>query len=314
MTNAVVLTVAPAQLSLEKAIIRTVVYADVFDYALTPVEIHYYLAHLTASLAEVQAALATSTWLAERLTRVEDYVVLTGREHLPALRVERERSSAELWRSACFWAQWIALAPFVRMVAVTGALAVNNAPAGDDIDYLLVTEPGRVWLARAWVIGLVYLARWGGAHLCPNYIVASHALVEERQDAFTAHDLAQMVILSGVELYRRMRAANPWVLEYLPQAYALPPQPHRPLRPVRLSDVILMRCGRGLQQLAEWFLGGRLGDALETWEFRRKQRKFAPRLWPNSAAQVTPDRLKGFFSDHGTPILRQFEARLAQYL
>ena len=49
----------------------------------------------------------------------------------------------------------IARLPFVRMVAVPGALTMDNVEPGDDVDYLIVTAPDRLWLCRAVVIELV---------------------------------------------------------------------------------------------------------------------------------------------------------------
>ncbi len=63
------------------------------------------------------------------------------------------------------------------MIAVTGALAMKNSGAGDDIDVLIVTAPDRVWLTRAFAIALVYAGKLCGDTLCPNYVISERALV-----------------------------------------------------------------------------------------------------------------------------------------
>jgi hypothetical protein len=293
-------------LDIEEAILRTVLYADIFDYPLTPAEIHYYLIAATASIQQVSLTLDRSPWLASRLIVTRGYVTLAGRQSIAAVRETRRRSSAELWPVARRWAALVGALPFVRMVAVTGALAVDNAPTGDDIDYLIVTTPGRVWLARALSVILVRVARLFGVGLCPNYVLAQSALSQQRRNLFIAHDLAQMVPLAGHSIYSQMRAANPWAVEFLPQALA----PMRDEPELRLSA-----WQAAFQHAAEWLLGGRLGDALERWERDRKLRKFAPVAGQSSsAAELDADRVKGHFDDHGHPILNQFNARVQRYL
>jgi hypothetical protein len=296
------------QVALEphEAIFQTVLYADIFDYPLTQSEIHHFLISTPAAPETVQAAFENSAWLQSRLCVTRGYVTVRGRQSIAAVRDERQRSSAQLWPAARRWATVIGWLPFVRMVAVTGALAVDNAPAGDDIDYLIVTVPGRVWLARALAVTVVRLARLLRVGLCPNYVLAYTALSQQRRNLNIAHDLAQMVPLVGHRVYAEMRAANQWAGDYLPQA-------RRPLRAepeLRLNgwQAALQRCG-------EWLLGGRLGDALEGWERDRKLRKFAPAAGQaSSAAELDADRVKGHFDDHGYPILRKFHERVAQYL
>jgi hypothetical protein len=189
------------------------------------------------------------------------------------------------------------------MVAVTGALAMNNAQQGDDIDFLIVTAPGRVWLTRALVVLLVRLARLLGAKLCPNYVLSQSALSERRRDLFVAHDLAQMVPLVGLAVYAEMRAANTWAAAYLPQAR----QPFQP-------EPELVRPGwqRELQRLGERLLGGRMGDWLEAWECRRKLRRWA-HCACGPGALLDAEHVKGHFDDHDGAVLRAFEERVARY-
>ncbi len=289
----------------QEAILQTVLYADIFDYPLTPAEIRHFLIATVATAEAVQVALENSAWLRSRLRITRGYVTVRGRQSIAAVREERGRSSAQLWPRARRWARLLGALPFVRMVAVTGALAVDNAPPGDDIDYLIVTEPGRVWLARALAVGVVRVARLFGVGLCPNYVLARTALSEQRRNLYIAHDLAQMVPLVGHVIYAEMRAANTWAADFLPQALA-PLRAEPELRPAGWLTA--------LQAGGEWLLGGRLGDALEHWERDRKLRKFASAAGQaGSAAELDAERVKGHFDDHGYPILQKFHERLERY-
>jgi hypothetical protein len=286
------------------AILHTLLYADIFDYPLTPAEIHHFLIDAATSREAVDHALENSTWLRARVAIHGGYVTLPGRQALATLRDERRRSSERLWAAARRWGAVLGCLPFVRMVAVTGALAVDNAPPGDDIDFLIVTAPGRVWLARGLAVMAVRAARMFGAGLCPNYVLAETALEQQRRDLFIAHDLAQMVPLVGCRVYGQMRAANAWASQYLPQATA-------PLRDE--PEQALPGWGRSLQRWGEALLGGGLGDGLERWEQTRKLRKFAPAAGQaGSAAELDANHVKGHFDDNGHPILRKFRERVAE--
>ena len=292
---------------LDEAILRTILYADVFNFPLTLPEIHHYLiASAPASAFEVEQALVRSQRLQTALVCVDGYYARAGRESIVATRQQREAASAALWDDAMRYAGWMARLPFVRMVALTGALAVRNAVADDDIDYILVTRERRVWMARAFAIIVVRLARWRGVQLCPNYVLSETALVQSRRDIFIAHEVAQMIPLYGRSLYQNMRGANDWVVEQLPNAdYALyaPPQ-----------DVSIGQGWARLKGALEAVFGGALADRLEEWERERKLRRFAPQLsQPHSSAQLDDQHVKGHFNDHGHPSLRAYYARLQEY-
>jgi len=48
------------------------------------------------------------------------------------------------------------------MVAITGSLAMNNVENNPDIDYLVVTVGGRLWMVRAMVLAAARLAALHG--------------------------------------------------------------------------------------------------------------------------------------------------------
>lgn len=292
---------------LEAAILRTLLYGDVFSFPMTPGEIHHFLIHdRPVSSAAVEDVLAGSEWLAARIYREHGYVSLVERRELVALREEREIVARQLWPRALRYGRWLSRLPFVQMVALTGALAMRNAPAeDDDLDYLVVTTANRVWLARAFTIVLVRLARLWGVEICPNYVVSETRLAQDRYDLFMAHEVAQIVPLYGNGLYDELCAANRWLSEFLPNAAGAHIDPGE--QPIGRGWLWLKRGG-------EILLAGWPGDALERWEYRRKLTRFAEQMkTPHSAAQLDPHRVKGHFHDHGYPVMRRYQEQVRAF-
>src|SRR5574341_231549 len=290
--------------SLEQGILDALAYADVFDYPLTAEEIHCYLVGMEATVEDVQAALADPTTLARHTEVHSTYHTLSGRSEIVALRQQRAATARRVWQTAMRYGAWIARLPFVRMVAVTGALAVDNVREADDIDYLIVAVPGRLWISRAFVILLVKLAAWLGHDLCPNYFLSERALQLDDHSLFAAHELVQMVPLAGDELYQQMQAANPWARVLLPNVDGAARRV--PVAPVR---------GYPIKALVEAILATPLGNWLEDWEMRRKIARFTA-----EAAQKSPgnrqetmfsaDACKGHFDGHGNRIMNAYQTRL----
>ncbi len=292
---------------IETAVLRTILYADVFNFPLTPAEIHHFLMHNErVSLAQVEHALATSATLQTHVCQDRGYVTRADRPQLVEQRLEREQASAHLWPLATRYGVWLARLPYVRMVAVTGALAMRNAAhADDDLDYLVVTAANRVWLARALAIGLVRLVRLRGVVICPNYVLSENAFEQSKKDLFIAHEIAQMVPIYGHGLYTQFRGANKWVTQHLPNANSAF---------YGENDYHPAGIWGGLKRGLERILSGKAGDWLENWEYRRKLRRFAPDLQvAHSAAQLDEDQVKGHFNDYGYFVLSQYHARLEAF-
>jgi hypothetical protein len=276
------------------AILATVAYADVFDFAVTDAEVHRNLIGFASQPAQTRSALADL--LADGvLTRVGGHVVLRRREDLVALRRDRDERARALWPSARAIGRILGSFPFVRMVAVTGSLAAGNPDPGADLDYLIVVRPGRLWLARALAVGLVRVARFFGVEICPNYLLTTRHLRIEHHDLYTAHELLLAVPVAGAATYRQLRAQNLWAARWLPNRFREQPA----ILPESALGGLLRRAG-------ELGLGRRIGDCLEAREFRRKQGRLRAR---GEAASFTADACEGHFGRHRRRVLSAFEER-----
>ncbi len=289
----------PAKQALDRAILQTVAYADIFHYPLTAAEVHRYLVSLDAPLDTVEKVLGNGRLIPRALSQFEEFFTLPGREEVVETRRRRAEVAAALWPRAARYGQIIGNLPFVRMVAVTGALAVDNVEPEADIDYLVVTEPGRLWLCRALPIAVVRMAARRGDPLCPNYFLSERALVFDERNLFTAHEVVQMVPVAGHETYQAIRRLNGWTAEYLPNAEG----------PPRVMNGHASR-KRAATSVTEAALRMGVGARLEAWEMRRKVRKLHGHRPGAPEAAFSPDWCKGHFEGHGHRALAAFDERL----
>ncbi len=270
---------------LEHAILQTLSYADVFDYPLTVAEIHRYLTARKATIDEVARALHPMAE-AGLVVRAGRFFLLPGRESIVEMRHRRRAVADKLWRKAVRYGRIIASLPFVRMVAITGSLSMSNTDAGTDIDVMLVTVPHRLWTCRALVLLLGRLARLEGVTLCPNYIVTTDALEFKERSLYVAHEVAQMVPLSGWNLYVAIRWLNAWTDDYLPNALGFSqtwPTVKQPSWGQKVLEAVL-----SILPVA-WFEG---------WEMNRKIRKLSSEQSCSPEAYFSADVCKGHVDRH----------------
>lgn len=237
-----------------------------------------------ASLEDVQEVLEKDNFL----SCTDSYFTLPEREEIINLRKARDARSRGLLPIALKYGRILGSLPFVRMVALTGSLAVLNVSKNADFDYLLVTAKGRVWTARAFALVLNRFARLFGHTLCPNLILSESALAWPLHDLYSARELCQMLPITGLDVHQRLLAANPWAEEFLPNAYlecgSLLPQ-------VRRQAI-------ALQSFGEFLLGGELGDRLEQWEMTRKIARFSQQPGFGDETIFTAEVCQGNFHHH----------------
>jgi hypothetical protein len=295
-------TAEPQVYALRRAVLSTLIYADLFDYPMTDSEIQRYLIGDAATTTGVTALLDGDAGFRRHVDRTGGWVHLAGRSHLVKVRRERAAVSADLWPIARHYGARIARLPFVRLVGVTGALAMNNAAVDDDIDLFILVQPGRLWLCRLLILAIVRLAARRGTTLCPNFLLSTDYLRLSERNLFTAHEIAQMVPLTRTAWYDAFLDANGWVRDFLPNAFADECTGEGPLNP------------RSAKRVVTHLLATRLFDPLERWEMERKVRRLRARQErEGGSVAFSAHECRGHFAAHDARILAAYRERLAEY-
>ena len=215
---------------MEKAILRALAYADVFDYPLSAPEVLKWLIGQQATgdrQKEVEKTLKEKSFLVSRVSCRHGLYCLSGKEKIVKIREQRKTWSASKIKLAEKVAGILRLIPWVKLIGVTGALAMNNSKEDDDIDLLIVTSKNRLWLTRLFSVFLVELTgkrrRPGDKKvkdkICLNMLLdESHlAIPEKERDLFSAHEVCQMKLLWEKErTYQQFLKANQWSQKFLP--------------------------------------------------------------------------------------------------
>jgi hypothetical protein len=218
---------------MEKAILRTLAYADIFDYPLTEEEIWRWMIGEQATSnrqKEIEKRLKENSYLLSHISYRQGFYSLKGRENIVALRKKRERFSASKLKLAEKVAGILRLIPWVKMVGVTGALAMKNSDKEDDIDLLIITSKNRLWLTRGLVVSFLRLTglyRRPGKiknKICPNMLLDENhlAIPKKERDLFSAHEVCQLrPIFVRENTYSRFLQENSWAKKFLPNALDL---------------------------------------------------------------------------------------------
>ena len=217
-------------LSVISAVLRTLIYADMFDYPLREEEIYFGLLECSATPKEVNVALA-HLHRKHLIDYSGEWWHLASRGAIVAERQRRGEYTRRLWRDNARLIKLICRFPFVKGVALSGAGSFENCQASDDIDLFVIADQNRLWFTYS---SLVFLLKILGKRklICLNYLIGHLALAipaGRDRDFFVAHQITFLKPLRGRQIFEEFFSVNRWINEYLPQRYS-----HAPLTPAGL--------------------------------------------------------------------------------
>jgi hypothetical protein len=276
----------------DRALLRTVRYAALFQSALTLFELHRQLMDVRLGRDEIHDRL-DGEFLRRRVIRAGERVHLRGCEHWIALGEERQRRTEALLAAHRWLLRLVMRFPFVRLVALSGACAHDNA-TDSDVDLFVIVRRGRAW---AVALTLMAIAKVVGKRrsLCLNYIVDEDALALPEQDLFTAAEIVGLRPLAGGEAYRRFVEANAWVAPRFPNFFDSHGRLARVPRagaPRWLERILDAGPAPVIERLSRWLLG------------RHFRRQWGP---AREGIRLSRSRLKLHAVDHGPRLRSAFE-------
>ncbi len=219
--------------STEESIIETLCYADVFDYPLTLEEVCKWLIKIKYQpMAEKikKEKLEIIIRTLRKIKKKNGYYFLEGRKEIVDIRKKREKYSCKKIKIAQKITVLLKLIPTIKLVGITGALALNNARKDDDIDLFIITSSGFLWITRL-LVTIIIECTGCRRHpeekninnkICFNmFIDENHLFVGNKErDLFSAHEILQMKPLFVRDnVYRKFLQENNWVEKYLPNIH-----------------------------------------------------------------------------------------------
>jgi hypothetical protein len=282
----------------ELAVLRSVIYASLFDYPLTPAQLETGLIGVTADAAAIESWWRASELLRSAIEYRDGLYYPAGRGELVQTRMRREAVSRDLIERDQRILALVSRMPFVRMVALSGSLAHLNAEGSADLDLFVITAPNRVWSVT---VATLVISKLLGCRkrVCMNYVVSENAMRVEPQDLFSANQIIHLQPIAGHEVFARFVAENDFVSRVYPN-FALP-QP-RPPDPHSLIERVLAFGPAQLTELA--------ARSLYRWHLRRRSS-----TWQSQdQVRLDDECLKLHTSSHRAATLRKLDEAMAAAL
>ncbi len=253
--------------SIERGIIKALIYFDIFNHPLTKEELHLNLPEV-AMPDEVDHAV--SSLLSKQLIYQFNnfYLLNNDRKHVEA-RIKANKKGHAYQKMGARISKFISCFPYVRAVALSGSVSKGVVGNKGDIDYFIITEPGRLWVCRTLLIAFKKMFLFNSRkYFCLNYFVDHENMLLSEKNIFTATELVHLYPTVNNALLEKMILHNHWTKAYYPNRNGI----------VNSSIHSDHSCNSIIKRMGEWLLAGSLGDRLDDYfhklTYRKWEKKF----------------------------------------
>jgi hypothetical protein len=294
---------------LQRSILSTLAYFDIFDHPLRLEEILRFLPLGGVTTSAIKAACGAEPLNAVVAVADDLYFLSHRSERATVDRHIKERRARRMWVAARAMSHVIRRFPFVRGVFVSGELSKGIASRHSDIDFFIVTTENRVWICRS-LLALfkkVFLFN-RKTFLCYNLITSEHNLRIDDRNMYTAVEVVTVKPLFNETLFRDFLHANSWASRYLPNAFDAVPDAerlsHRPFVAERVLTTVVS--AKKLYGIDQWLF--------RKWQnvWRERYRELSPEALERQF-QCRRDLSTAYVGDYLHSIMDRYRRRLRTY-
>jgi len=236
---------------------------------------------------------------------------LKGKSQCFQERIERNEIALAWKDKAKNYTKLISLFPFVRAVFLTGSFSKGVMANDSDLDFFIVTEPGRLWFSKLLMV-LFRKLFLGNSHryFCINYLVSSDNLSIKDVNRFTSMELCTMIPGYGYEYYARMRKLNSWTDQF------------HPMKELLGKEMMIFDGPHHVWKTRlEWMLKGSWISVLDRKFMERSAKRYQDVYRPeltedefNSAIKVGPNVSKVHPRAFQRRVEREYQRRLSSFI
>lgn len=200
----------------EKSILQVVAYFDMFHYPVSMMEIHRFLR--TPISARQMEPLLHQLVTQQKIFRLDEFYSLQNDPSLVVQRRNGNERAGKLLPIAYRIGKRLNKFPFVKGVGISGSLSKNYADKDADIDFFIITEANKLWIARSILHSLKKLSFIIGKQhwLCMNYFIDEAALELIEKNIFIATEVVTLKPVVVTPAIQKFFSTNDWTADYFP--------------------------------------------------------------------------------------------------
>ncbi len=210
-----------------EAILKTLLYADIFNFPLEKKEVWKFL--ISKDKSDEKNLFKNISAKDKFIEFKNGFYFIKGRKELVKLRQKRQKISEEKLKKAKKIVKKISYFPTVKFIGISGALSMQNSDEEDDIDLFVITEKNLVWTTRfILVLSLILMGVYRNKNskdykdkICLNMIIDEENMIFDikNQNLYTAHEIIQTVpLFERDNTYKEFIEKNNWYEKFLVNA------------------------------------------------------------------------------------------------
>lgn len=244
----------------EKAILKTLAFFDIFKRPLTLEELWRNLYKLKTGKLQVLLGLR-SLQKKKIISEKNSYFYLKGSKKTLIFFESNKLIRTKNWQKVNWVIKILKFVPFVKNISIINSLAFGASHKNSDIDILLITQKNRLWTARALTILILELLgqnknKWYQANkFCFGFAFDEEKLnlgdIRFKNDIYFTFWLATLWPILDRKIYKKFILKNSWIFENLPNWFPKDIKNQQEKRSV-MEKILTGRFGERLEKILSY--------------------------------------------------------------